>query len=134
MVLISLRRCAERVDIYIYICFHDELYDNEVEVSNLQGQSLAVTVNSHLVPCGFLWTVKWVAYFVYDVLIYSMGQHSVVTPHTARVHMLPKTHSRQARTSPRVQGHTPHMRGVSGACLDHCKMRNTAYHFGVRTN
>jgi len=61
MVLISLRRCAERVD----ICFHDELYDDEVEVSNLQAQSLAVTMNSHLVPCGFLWTVKWVACLVY---------------------------------------------------------------------
>jgi hypothetical protein len=56
-----------------------------------------------------------------------MGRHSVVTSYTVRVDTRPKTHSRQARTSPRVQGHTPHMQGVSVACLDHCDMRNTVY-------
>src|SRR6266404_7914431 len=55
------------------------------------------------------------------------GRLSLLTSYTAHVDTRPKTHSRQTHTSPRGQGHTPHMQGVSEACLGHSNMRNTAY-------
>ena len=56
-----------------------------------------------------------------------MDPLSVVTSYTAHVDTRPKTHSHQARTSPRVQGHTPHTQGVSRVFLGNSDMRNTLY-------
>src|ERR1700744_5124844 len=60
-----------------------------------------------------------------DVFVYLMDPHPVVTSHTAHVDTRPKTRFRRARTSPRVQGHTPHTQGVSRACLIECDISKT---------